>query len=539
MVLKSKKSLFVLLVLLFCGNFAFSADYESISPTKKASRDDGKAVVIIRSNASDASVYLNGSLYGKTDLTITSLAPGYYKLKIEKDGYEPRYVQIQARRDYTLTYTVNLERLVGYVDFSGLTSDSLVYIGGARKTSFPVEMPVGDYQVRVRRFGYEDFYKSVTVYKRKTAVVTPKYYVAPFEISDFSISKKVINPDYSNGFGRTEISFEVTNTGHAELYVTDAYDNVVWYTNWNSFSTWEQSCTWKGTNNSGDVVPDGEYRIILTDNEAFTEEGIVKVDRTVSFPLVNYTKSGSGIGSLPAAFRLTQNFVVPFMYVTPEMQFGNSKSGYYNTAIGGGLYMDLFNHLEFGIAGEGYIGLDVEGSGWGFNTNMKYSFSSEVSSGEYLCIGALVRYGLSGVNTYAPYGIDTGNGIGLGGVIGFDSNKSYTGFSSEFIWGAPNGALANGYGKCSVWKNGVVVTGKLSKSFSVSAWAALHSCFGLYNEDGTITEGTLWTRGKEAGVEISGVPGSSSLIMSLKIKALMIEKENPYVSAQFGLSYLF
>ena len=56
-------------------------------------------------------------------------------------------------------------------------------------------------------------------------------------------------------------------------------------------------------------------------------------------------------------------------------------------------------------------------------------------------IGLLARYGIGSVELFPPYGVDTGNGLGAGLVLGFESKKSYFGFTGEYIFGAENGNI--------------------------------------------------------------------------------------------------
>ena len=534
--MKIKKSLFILFIFLFTGFYINGQTYYSISPSSKKSREDKQAVVIIKTNVVNASVYINGKYCGSSDLTITDLSEGYYRLRIEKNGYETAYVRIRAVKGYTYSYYVSLEKIVGYIAVSGIHNNSIVYIDESKQYGTGEwTVSTGYHTVKIREFGYYDYEETVYVQKKRVTVVNPVYKSCPFEISDFEVSKKIINPEYSNGFGRTEISFEVSNTGKALVYAADSFDNIVWYTSYDSFDTWEQSCTWPGTNLDGIPLPDGDYTIVLTDDENYYETEIVTLDRSVNIPLVNYTKSGSGTGTLPGAYNFNQSFYSVFAYVYPEFTISLAGAGFYETGLGGGFYADFAKCVELGFSAEGFIGLKNEEAPFSLNASFKYTYSKELEPLNYFNVSGLLRYGYSGTSRYADYGFDCGNGLGAGVVIGREFNRFYFGLSSEYVLSAAQGILTQ---RDDVWKNGLTLNYKPVKTVLLGGWTALNSLVCYKNELKEVQQ-PQWLRAVEAGLEVSVMPGSSSMLLDLKLSGVFVKNEDPLLNAKFGLSYLF
>lgn len=525
--ISKKRVVFLLLALFFVSALNAAVTYDSISPVKKTEREDKLAVVVINVSPVGSEIYINNNYQGKSDLKITNLTSGNYKLKVEKEGYDTGYFKIQAKQGYTYTYSITLKRTTGYIDVKGLPSGGLVYVDGFRKSSFPAEVDMGNHTVKVRLFGYKDYVKDVYVPGHKTQTVNPVFVPAPFEISDFSASKKKINPEYSNGFGRCEFSFEVTADGKADVYVCDESDNIVWYNRYQSFSTWSQSCIWKGTNNSGSPVPSGTYTAVLTDYGEFRKEVEIVVDRDMSYPLVNYTKAGSGIGNAVMAFPIDGSFRVPFISVQPT--FNASAGKYADTGASVGFFADFAGCIELGISGNVYFPMEIDvQTQLSVNANIKYTYATPVSETATLGIALIGRYGFSGDQSVFPEGIDNGCGLGGGLAVGFDSNSCYFGLDSEYVFGSETGILTE---DCRVWKNSAVLNYKISRTCTLGLWASLHSKFNASGVD--------FLNGKEAGVDFSFMPGSSATILNFKAGVLMTNDSRILAGGQFGLSYLF
>ena len=80
-----------------------SLDYISIEESKET-------CIVIESNIPKTQIYLNGIFYGKTNLVVKDLLPGQYVLKVQAASYKSQTFFIEVRRNYRLTYRVNLHK---------------------------------------------------------------------------------------------------------------------------------------------------------------------------------------------------------------------------------------------------------------------------------------------------------------------------------------------------------------------------------------------------------------------------------------------
>ena len=526
--MKMKKIFASVLVLLFavCGLFAasFEINYGSSAyePDSTKRREDELAGVIIKANV-EAEVYINGRFAGNTPFATSELTPTYYNIEIRKDGYDTIKCKIYPRRRYTYTYNFVMQKTCGYINVKNYPSGSYIYIDGSRQSSFPYEVYPGSYTVKVRKFGYEDYEERIYVENHKTATVNASLKTAPFRISNFKISKNQINPDYTSGIGKVTFSFDVTNDGSAVLSVNDRYGNEVWYHEYNSFSTWEQSITWNGTGTSGERLPDGQYTVNLYSFD-YDESYPIKINRSLIYPLSVFTPSGSGIGSLPCAFGDGVNYVKLFVDFGPIIDLNGSEVGIYSLPVSTGMIIDFAKYWElsgsFGVgaatkaeATDGKNPLLASGS-------LKRNFVIPLGGGTKVDFAGLVDYNFCSVPGYAPLGTDYGKGLGLGFAAAIETKSAYFGVSGEYSF-----AKTSLTSDVDVLKYGAVASIKPAKNLKASAWAAM--------TNNKVIEG---------GVEFITMPGSGAFCFDAKasiLTDLSDKNKNMFINAKFGLSYLF
>ena len=99
--MKFLKILMILWALLAAG-FLYAED--AVEPEKIYEIQNYKSAVEIAANMPDVNVFLNDTFQGRTNLTIYDLTPGYYVLRLEKSGYEPREVTIYVKPHYGQRY---------------------------------------------------------------------------------------------------------------------------------------------------------------------------------------------------------------------------------------------------------------------------------------------------------------------------------------------------------------------------------------------------------------------------------------------------
>ena len=503
--------------------FDFGGDDGAREPDKRKRREDDLVAVIIRTtNVSDAEVYLNGTLVGKTPYATAELSASYYRLEIRKNGYDTIKCKIYPRKRYTYTYEFEMQKTCGFINVKNYPAGSTIYIDGSSTSSFPKEVSPGSHTVKVRKFGYEDFVQRVEVENHKTVNVNVSLVVAPFRISNFSISKNKINPDYTSGIGKVTFSFDVTNDGSAILTVCDRYGNIVWSHEYTSFSTWEHSITWSGTDSYGESLPDGQYTVNLSSFD-YDQSLPIKIDRSMVYPLSVFTPSGSGIGSLPCAFGDGVNYVKLFVDFGPVMDLNSDAIKLYSLPVNAGIVIDFAHYNEFAFSFGGAMATpSCDKTPFLGSASYKRNFCLNLGSGTKLDFAGLIDYSFSSVPDYALLGSNVGKGLGLGLAAGLETKLIYFGLSGEYSFGSTRVRSDSAE---DILKYGATFSVTPVKNLRTSAWAA------MYNN-----------KVIEAGLELISMPGSGAFCCDAKASVLTdlsSENKNMFINARFGLSYLF
>ena len=531
--MKVKKIFSTVLIffLMVCAMSAYSGDNDFSklrNPDLTKRREDDCLGVIIKANV-EAEVYINGQYFGKTPVTTLDLGPGYYNLELRKSGYDTIKCRIYPRNRYTSIYEFEMEKVKGFINVKNAPTGSSIYIDGSRYSSFPVEVEPGSHTVKVRKFGYEDFSEYVSVANHETVSVYVRLQVAPFAITNFRISKSKINPDYTSGIGKSTFSFSVTNDGSATITVLDRYGNEVWEHKFSSFSTWDQSITWNGTTNYGEILPDGQYSVCLT-SDKFEDSYPIKIDRSMLYPLSSFTPSGSGIGSLPCAFGDGVNYTKIFV------DFGGIMGGDANHfesqcfPVSVGLVVDFAKSFEItGSAGTFITGKD-ESNPISATVSFKKNFSLILNSNMKFNVAGLMNYNFCTDYYFGGPGTNIGNGLGIGLAAGFETKMIYLGVTGEYSFGGTKIKSAKDNTEDfvqaeDVLKYGVVATVLPWRNLKTGAWVA------CYNN-----------RVLEAGGQVIAMPGSGAFCCEVKasvLSDLSAANKNISLNAMFGLSYLF
>lgn len=100
----------ILFSLLFIFS-VFSLCAEELSPSSVKEINTVTANLEIKTNVRSAEVYINGSYEGRTNLLVTDLRPGFYKVEVRKNGFTSESFEIELRSKYCHTYKIDLKEL--------------------------------------------------------------------------------------------------------------------------------------------------------------------------------------------------------------------------------------------------------------------------------------------------------------------------------------------------------------------------------------------------------------------------------------------
>ncbi|RLF80737.1 hypothetical protein DRN44_06785 [Thermococci archaeon] len=139
----------------------------------------GPGTLEISSSPSGAKIYVNGEYKRVTPLTL-SLMPGTYEVRITKDGYEDYTGMVGVKTGETRSISVTLKPVYGFLSVNSNPPGAEVYINGNYAGTTPLEdykLSPGEYEVKIKKDGYEEYSKIVTITAGKTttfsALLTP------------------------------------------------------------------------------------------------------------------------------------------------------------------------------------------------------------------------------------------------------------------------------------------------------------------------------------------------------------------------------
>lgn len=101
-----KKKLLITAVIFFVAGFLFAQ--ETIEPEKIYEIENHNTVLEIAANLPDVNVFLNETFQGRTNLTIYDLTPGFYQLRLEKQGSEPQEHTVFVKAHYGQRYFIQM-----------------------------------------------------------------------------------------------------------------------------------------------------------------------------------------------------------------------------------------------------------------------------------------------------------------------------------------------------------------------------------------------------------------------------------------------
>jgi hypothetical protein len=262
---RGKYFLWILWLGFCCSLFSVAGDtYEEV---------EGSGLVL-RSEPTGARVYINGIERGLTPLFLENISPGFYSIRITKEGYEDRRFRVTVEASGRLLVSITLEKARGLVlirvdrSAGSPPEEKLplipVIIADGEKVSGPVlNLPVGWRTIRVRAFGWEEAVKTVYVSRGYTRELPLELVPASFRLSGATLSRRRFNPANAGSLGTTELEFEVSAAGYGMVTIEDVQGDRVFSRDLTVFDTWSQKLLWDGRSRNGQALPDGSYRILI------------------------------------------------------------------------------------------------------------------------------------------------------------------------------------------------------------------------------------------------------------------------------------
>jgi len=236
----------------------------------------------IHTNPQGARVFIDGIERGITPFFTGDLPAETYNVVLRKETYADREFEAVVLSNSRLVVTMEIEIALGFVDVyvyreegspDSLPFNPQVNARGADKTissitlssgnTVSARLPIGKQTIHARAFGWED--ASVIVSVSGQNPTTAEIYMKPavFKIEKAAQSRKRFNPLNSSNLGVTEYRFEVSAPGTGTIKILDSNDNIVYTRNFKNFNTWVQEITWNGTDSEGNLLPQGNYVVLI------------------------------------------------------------------------------------------------------------------------------------------------------------------------------------------------------------------------------------------------------------------------------------
>lgn len=484
------------------------------------------ANIYIKSNVEDANVYLNNVLQGQVPLLIEKLNPGIYYLSIKEDGYETRNFHIRIKSGKVYSYYVNMEKEEGLVSLYGLKPESRIFVDNYLVSGFDFNVDVGYHVIKVLTFGYKDFSKEIYIRNKEHLELYVKQEIADFNIISFTQNKESINPLYDSGLGRITYKINVTANSKklGDFFVFDENNNLVYSKKLNYFNSWIQEVIWNGKNQSQEILPDGNYKIVVSIDDIVKTVN-TKIDSKLFYNLLDISNGGSCIGNTLTAIKMPKgtsfiNFVVSPIFKIEENPF-------YSVPFGLSFSYSINEWLEFASSFKIYPCLEKTplNIGFGLKFNNKY---------KDFCYGFGLNYGYTTKPVFFPYGIAINNGLSCNANFGIQKINYYLGFSSEFIFGSNSGILIE---KNNTFKNGICALFQQNQNIAYKLFINLHSSFGTFANN-IQTDSTSWLRGLDTGFGISFLIPKSILVLNTKINSILYFNQKCYTNFETGFSLI-
>ena len=116
----------------------------------------------ITSRPLGASIRIDGRDYGKTPQNLNDMLIGRHTIELTRENYRPETQTVEVKENQTTNVEVQLND-IAMMTIQSLPTGATLYINGDKKgkTPYTEEMASGDYNIRLVRYPYRDYSKSV------------------------------------------------------------------------------------------------------------------------------------------------------------------------------------------------------------------------------------------------------------------------------------------------------------------------------------------------------------------------------------------
>lgn len=263
-------------------------------PGDRITEAEGRGLVI-RSSPTGARVFIDGIERGRTPLHLNNLHPGRYFVRLQREGNVDRTFMVTIRTGSVVDVSLQMRPAVGRVlltlqpapnspPLSALPLNPQITVDGHPHPSPAMELPIGFRTIRVRAFGWEDVTQILYIQEDSLRELELAMYPAAFSLSGGSLSRPSFNPANAGSLGTTALAFEVSAPGSGNVTVLNEAGQAVFSRPLGSFANRAQSVIWNGTDQQGQILPDGAYTIVI-DAVSLPWDASPPVQETLALPV--------------------------------------------------------------------------------------------------------------------------------------------------------------------------------------------------------------------------------------------------------------
>jgi hypothetical protein len=495
----------------------------------------------VLSDPSSAEVWIDGDYKGLSPSVMEDIPVGWHRVVLRKEGYYESSGWVEFKGDPVL-YQVSLSRIVGFLQVSATPPDVLVTVDGTTIGSGTQEVPVGTHEVTVRSFGYAPYSAEVTIAEKAVTAISVTLQPAPFDVTDFSIPRKAVNPWNPGVIGSLEIGFSVTGPGSGAIQVSDSTGRIVYTRTLPPFTTWEQALRWDVRTMDGQALGDGVYTLAV---QAAGPDGAAPVTRQAQFTV------DSSIKVVPRSIWSGSSGLLyaPVAEVLPD--------GYFQVGLLGAGIADFSGvqvPVQVGVRFSAMPGMEVDASAGLVGTSTVLPIFASVTARWPLLAAR------GGIGTSAAFQVKLAGQIATSqdsvGPLMTDTFANFTGISAEvplqLTVGAVSGLLSFG-ATGSLWYPYLFQSGGVTPVFGPVAW--LYFRAGILLDLGSVTAGISastrtqqlpggyaflsWPIPFEAGAEVHWLLPGTRILVSGIFAGEYQDSNNYYFMGGGGLGFLY
>ena len=423
--------------------------------------------LVINTNPSNVTVFIDGAERGKTPITFQNMTQGIYNIRLTKDGYKERGFNVTLFNTSRLVVSIKMEEDTGSARITVYRSpespDDLplnphIFVSSSDNASLKpvndntmlINLPIGFHYIRVRAFGWEDASEIITISDNSTVIANIYMKPAQFKLVNAAQSRRRFNPLNSNKLGENEYRVEVTAPGNGTITIFNSGEEIVYNANIGDFDSAIQHIKWNGRDSEGNPLPQGIYTVKIEASgfspnasdksaESFTLELKTEVNYSMNIIPLSLESGMSGLTFAPMPHTIPQGSYQFDANIFFGSFFVPEKGDTLALPLLFNMRISPLNKLELhtGVNVNPYFANDTSGgfTGWGISGSVKYNFLSI----ELLTLTAGATYSWTGEHGDLP--LNPGRGIGAHLPLSVNIDSFSIIFCPSIFWYGPAGYI--------------------------------------------------------------------------------------------------